>query len=172
MRAAGPGLLGSREYRKDQCHAVTRKTPKLYYFECSVVKSQNCENAGRSEIGPYHCGLLGDASLPKQYDEITVRTKLRRICRGKSQMRKLMRRISPCRRQPEGAATRGADLPRCNVKRRRRRLQAPLRQKRRRRQAILSDSFAMPAVIFEYPATRSVNEIGISTARRPAFQVR
>ena len=50
-RAAGPWFLGSREYSR----AVARKTLKLYYFKCSVVKSQNSEISGGSEIRPC-CG--------------------------------------------------------------------------------------------------------------------
>ena len=38
--------------------------------------------------------------------------------------------------------------------------------------AILIDSVAMPAVIFEYPTARSVNTIGISLMEQPAFHVR
>ena len=38
--------------------------------------------------------------------------------------------------------------------------------------AILTDSVAMPAEIFEYPATRSVKTIGISLMVQPAFHVR
>jgi len=40
-RAAGPGPSCARDYGKDQCRAVSRKTVKLYYIRPSAVKSQN-----------------------------------------------------------------------------------------------------------------------------------